>query len=203
MSMRICKISLFLSLLAGLCPTVVPADPPAHAPAHGWRMKHDPHYRGYSGKQWPTDYGILSGRCNREAVATVLGGMAGAAIGSRVGDGDDRAVAMIIGAAAGALIGNRIGRELDEADRACVGHALEVAKPGQTLTWVNESTGVSYEMTVLADVSGQDNACRKFALSADLGRTKSSKQGRACHSGQGVWEIDGQNISALVTQKRQ
>jgi surface antigen len=202
MSMRISKISLALSLLVSIWPAALLADPPSHAPAHGWRMKNDPHYRGYSGKQWPTDYGILSGRCNREAVATVLGGMAGAAIGSSVGDDDDRAVAVIIGAAAGALIGNRIGRELDEADRACVGHALEIGKTGQILAWVNKSTGVSYEMTVLTDASGQDNACRQFALSADLGKTKSSKQGRACHSGQGVWEIDGQNISTLVTEKR-
>lgn len=201
MSIWIGKISLALSLLVGLCPVLVLADPPAHAPAHGWRMKHDPNYRGYSGKQWPTDYGVLSGRCNREAVATVLGGVAGAAIGSRVGDGDDRAVAMIIGAAAGALIGNRIGRELDEADRACVGHALEVAETGQTLTWVNESTGVAYEMTVLADSSVQDDACRKFALAADLGKTKSSRQGRACHTAQGLWEVDGKNIRALVTDE--
>lgn len=61
------------------------ADPPPWAPAHGWRKKHDPYYVGYAGHQWPNDYGISSGRCNREAVGTALGGIVGGAIGSTVG----------------------------------------------------------------------------------------------------------------------
>jgi hypothetical protein len=38
------------------------ADPPSWAPAHGWRKKHDPDYVGYTGKKWPDDYGVVSGR---------------------------------------------------------------------------------------------------------------------------------------------
>ena len=59
----------------GLAAVSVPllADPPGHAPAHGWRKKNDPHYVGYTGRTWQDDYGIRSGRCNREAVGAAQG----------------------------------------------------------------------------------------------------------------------------------
>jgi len=54
-------------IVAGLAlPAAVMADPPAHAPAHGWRKKHDPYYVGYTGRQWADDYGVRSGRCDRD-----------------------------------------------------------------------------------------------------------------------------------------
>jgi surface antigen len=165
------------------------ADPPAHAPAHGWRKKHDPYYVGYSGIEWEHDYGIRSGSCNRQAVATVIGGVVGAAIGSRVSEPDNRTIATIIGAAAGAFIGNRIGHKLDEADRGCFGHALEVGTSGQRVTWTNESTGVRYEMTPGADRERSGSACREFTLRAVAGRESSSEHGVACQSRPGAWEV--------------
>ena len=59
------------------------ADPPPHAPAHGWRKKNDPYYVGYTGRQWTDDYGIRSGRCDRDRshVATAVGAVAGGVIG--------------------------------------------------------------------------------------------------------------------------
>lgn len=181
---------ILLPLLTAWSVTAV-ADPPAHAPAHGWRKKHDPYYVGYTGKHWEHDYEILSGRCNREAVATVLGGAVGAVVGNRVATPENRAVGTIIGAAAGALIGNRIGRKLDEADRGCVGHALEVGKQGQLVTWTNESTGVRYEMALGADRERTDAACREFTLLAVAGEGASSRRGIACQSQPGLWQLAG------------
>lgn len=165
------------------------ADPPAHAPAHGWRKQHDPHYVGYSGRRWERDYDVLSGRCNREAVATVLGGAVGAVIGSRAADREDRAVATVIGAVAGALIGNWIGRKLDDADRGCVGHALEIGKAGQRVTWTNETTGVRYEMVPGADRQRDGAACREFTLMAVAGEARTSQRGIACQAQPGAWQI--------------
>ncbi|MGW8370548.1 MAG: glycine zipper 2TM domain-containing protein, partial [Gammaproteobacteria bacterium] len=113
------------------------ADPPAHAPAHGWRAKqgqvgHVGHV-GHSGSAWELDYGILSGNCDRQRIATVVGGITGGLIANRVADSDNRTVATLIGAAAGAFVGNRIGKRLDDADEACIGHALELGKTGQTI----------------------------------------------------------------------
>src|SRR5690554_7441627 len=89
------------------------ADPPPHAPAHGWRKKHDPYYVGYSGARYEQDFGIVSGRCNREEIATVVGGAVGGYLGSRIAD-EHPVIGTVIGAVAGAVIGHRIGRELDE-----------------------------------------------------------------------------------------
>lgn len=165
------------------------ADPPSHAPAHGWRMKHDPYYVGYSGKHWDRDFGILSGRCNREAVATVLGGAVGGLIGSRIGDDENRTVAIIIGAATGALIGKKIGRELDKADRGCFGHTLEVGKPGQRVTWVNEEARVRYEMSPGATNDEYGDSCRDYTLRAFHDDGVTSRRGVACQAEPGAWRI--------------
>lgn len=164
------------------------ADPPDHAPAHGWRKHHDPDYVGYTGKHWNQDYGILSGHCDRERVATVLGGVVGGVIGSRVGSKDDRTVATIIGAVAGALIGRRIGHDMDAADRSCIGHALEMGKPGQVIAWVNHESGVEYQISLKAD-RDNDRRCREYTLIGIAGKDKSVRQGTACQDEPGIWNI--------------
>jgi surface antigen len=184
------KVRQFMVFLLGLAATVTGfAEPPSHAPAHGWRAKHNTYYVGYMGKRWHDDYGIRSGRCNREAVATVLGGIVGATIGSEISDDGHEAVAIIIGAAAGALIGNKIGRELDEADRSCFGHALEIAEPGQVVTWTNSETGVKYEMALGRNSGDHGDSCRRYMLLGTVGHTKSFRQGIACQTEPGVWDV--------------
>jgi len=163
------------------------ADPPAHAPAHGWRKKNDPHYVGYTGKQWENDFDISSGSCNRQEIATVVGAIAGGAIANRVVD-ENRTVATIVGVIAGAVIGNRIGRELDEADRGCFGHALEIAQPGQRITWTNDTNGVRYEMSPGADRPRGSTPCREYTLVTVAGQQRSSQTGLACQSQPGVWQ---------------
>lgn len=180
-----------LALASMLTVTVMTAlaAPPAHAPAHGWRRQHDPSYVGYTGRQWDDDYGIVSGHCDRQAVATVLGGVVGGVIGARVAEPEDRTVATIIGSAVGALIGNRIGKQLDDADRGCFGHALEVAQSGQPVSWTNESTGVRYEMTPGPGRERDGAACREFTLRAVTGTRESSRQGLACRDDGSVWNV--------------
>src|SRR5690606_42053966 len=102
------------------------ADPPPHAPAHGWRKKHDPYYLGYSGVRYEQDFGIVSGRCNREEIATVVGGAVGGYLGSRIAE-EHPVVGTVLGTVAGAVIGKRIGRELDERDR----HRSEERREGK------------------------------------------------------------------------
>lgn len=179
------SVSATLTLLSIVLCVPALADPPAHAPAHGRRAKH----MGHGGYEWELDYGVLSGRCNRQAVATVLGGVAGAVIGNRVADSDSRAVATIIGAAVGALVGNRIGRELDAADEACLGHVLELGKPGQIVSWANESTGVTYRVAPGAAYEQGGLPCRRFDLLSAAGSNRSTRHGIACQSARGVWHV--------------
>ncbi len=173
------------------------ADPPPHAPARGWRKHHerdhghdhDRHYVGYTGQQWDNDYEIASGRCNRQAIATAVGGVVGDVIASQVAKPENRTVATLIGAAAGALIGHKVGRELDEADRGCFGHALEIGKPGQRVVWTNETTRVRYELSPGDDRHRDGAACREFSLVAVADGRRSSQVGVACRTQIGAWEV--------------
>ena len=186
------KTALWLAsaLVAWAAPVAsVLAQPPAHAPAHGWRRKNDTYYAGYNGKQWERDFDISSGRCNRQEIATVIGGIAGGVIANRVAD-EHKAVATIVGAIAGAVIGNRIGRELDEADRGCFGHALEIGAAGQRITWTNEANGSRYELSPGADRPRNGAVCREYTLVTGLDRRdRASHTGLACRSAAGVWQV--------------
>ena len=183
------KATLFVlpALMAWAIPVF--ADPPAHAPAHGWRKKNDPHYVGYTGKQWEQDFDISSGSCNREEIATVVGAIAGGVIANRVAD-EHRTVGTIVGVIAGAVIGNRIGRELDEADRGCFGHALEIGQMGQRITWANEANGLRYELSPGADRPRGTQPCREYTLVTRTSRSdRTSHTGLACQSAPGVWQV--------------
>ncbi len=177
-------------LLAAAYAVAIPAfaDPPSHAPAHGWRKKHDPYYLGYTGRQWERDYGIIGGRCDREAIGAVLGGVVGGAIGSQVGDGSGRAVAIVLGTVIGAVIGREIARDLDDGDRACVGHALELAKSGQSVRWLNDNSRVTYVIKPMGEAQN-GGSCRDFELQASRDGKTESQQGRACRTGDGTWQM--------------
>jgi surface antigen len=179
---------LIAAAAAMLLATVASAKPPEHAPAHGWRKKNDPAYVGYTGTAWERDFDIGSGRCNREEIGAVLGGVVGGVIGSRSSE-EHRTVATIIGVAAGALIGARIGRELDEGDKGCVGHALEMGKAGQRITWSNPRTGVAYVLIPDAGKVSKGKSCRGFVMVATLNGKKEERRGNACQSSAGRWEI--------------
>ena len=164
------------------------AAPPPWAPAHGWRKKHDPHYVGYEGRRWPSDYGVMRGDCDLQAIGAVLGGAVGAVIGSRVGEGDGRAVATVIGAVLGAIIGAQVGRSMDEKDRACVGHALELVDDGRPVFWENRYTGAQYTVTPGRALKG-DRICREFLLDVAVKNRHDLSQQLACRSDDGKWSV--------------
>jgi surface antigen len=198
-------VAAFLAGVAGSLPAL--ADPPDHAPAHGWRNRHhdDDHdrgpdrgpdrgrgrYEGYEGERWDRDYAVLSGRCDRHAVATAIGGVVGGVVGARVADPDNRLIATLVGAAVGAFLGNRIGRELDDADRGCFGHALELGRPGRVVAWTNDSTHVRYELLPGANRARRGVMCREFTMTTFYGRERVARSGIACRSQVGRWEIEG------------
>lgn len=165
------------------------ADPPPWAPAHGWRKKHDPDYVGYTGHKWEKDYGVIAGRCNTEAIGAVVGGAVGGVVGSRVGEGSTRVVATILGAAIGAVIGSRIGRDIDERDRACMGHALELAGDKKTVAWKNPATGVNYRLTPVKGYERSGVPCRDFVTRVTSAGKTETINGTACRRGDGAWEF--------------
>ncbi len=177
-----------ITFLVLALPCIALADPPSWAPAHGWRKKHDPAYAGYSGRSWEYDYGVQSGHCNREDIGAVLGGIAGGTIGAQVGSGSGRVVAVVVGTVVGAAVGAEIGRRMDRTDRSCVGHALELARDGQSVAWRNPASGVTFQLTPLPQPATRDG-CRRFRLVATGRFGLSEGRATACPDPQGVWDL--------------
>ncbi len=192
--MKKIQAALAFAIGVALIPLPAPAEPPPHAKAHGWRKKNDPSYPGYAGRKWEKDYGILEGTCNTAEIGAVLGGVAGGVIGSRVGKGEDRPVAIVVGTVLGAVIGHEIGEAIDERDRACMGHALELAKASKPVAWTNSATGVRYVLTPTRDFTEGGVPCREFRATASKRAGKKSRKESpvravACRKGNGEWEM--------------
>ena len=188
------KLPLALTLAALVAAGPAFADPPAHAPAHGYYKKkpHDHevyeverrtvrYYEGKSGVAYVRDYGISSGRCNRDEIGAVIGGVTGAVIGGQMADRDNRAVGMVVGGVFGAVLGHAIGDSIDDRDRACMGHALELGRPGVPVVWRND--GRRYHFTPRGDAR---DGCRHATLVVDGGRPRDVL---ACPSGRGEWRF--------------
>jgi surface antigen len=176
------------AILTLALPCIALAAPPSWAPAHGWRKKNDPAYAGYSGRSWNDDYGVQSGHCNREDVGAVLGGITGGAVGAEIGRDGSRAVAIVVGTVIGAAIGAEIGRRMDKTDRSCAGHALELARDGQSVTWMNAATGVTWQLTPVDQAVSVDG-CRKFRLIATGKFGLSEGRTTACPGDDGTWDL--------------
>ncbi|MEP7245732.1 MAG: RT0821/Lpp0805 family surface protein [Gammaproteobacteria bacterium] len=193
---RACAVGLALTLaLQAAAPAF--ADPPPWAPAHGYREKHgggnDKHgnkhrYVGYRGAQWSEDYGVTEGTCNRAVVATVIGAAVGGVVGSRVGE-QNRPIAIAIGAIIGGVIGHEVGQRMDDADRGCIGHALELAHEGKSVRWRNERSGVDYVVTPGGQWKEGGSSCRVYEVRASQGSRFNLSDGRACRTGDGVWQV--------------
>jgi surface antigen len=178
------------STLALVLPALVTADPPPWAPAHGWRKKHDAYYAGYTGNKWPRDYGILTGRCDYEAVGAVLGGVIGGTVGARVGDRDTRPIAILVGTAIGAIVGAQIARKIEDVDRACIAHSLELAKDYRSIRWTNPNTGARYLLIPREGYQKNGRICRNFDLGIELEAREQISKGRACQTSEGGWQIE-------------
>lgn len=186
---KVIKLSLLPAIFCIAMPAATFADPPPWAPAHGWRKKNDPEYVGYTGEKWSKDYGIRIGQCNRAAIGAVIGGAVGGAAGSTLGKGDGRTVAIILGSVFGTVIGAKIGNDIDAADRACFGHALELARDNKKVVWRNEETGVFYQLTPLAGFKQKGKNCREYVTKTTFKNKSSEQRGKACREEVGEWRV--------------
>lgn len=189
---RLLRMTAVAAITAGALTVAVPVstygDPPQWAPALGKRRKND-EYNGYTGKRWKKDYGVLEGRCNREAVDAVIGAAAGGATGSRVARTRDRLVATLDGTDMGVMTGAKVARAFDETDRACIGHALELAGDKKRVTWTGADKHTTYLLTPLRGVDHAGANCREFDLVVTAGGRRDTSRARACPVGDGTWHI--------------
>ena len=169
-----CLLALGLSVF--LLPA--PADASASAVARDGLAKNESDHAtthiGQNGAVWADDYGVRAGVCNRATISAAL---------KTSEDGSDvRPVAIVLGSTKAALISASVRRDLDEADRACIGHTLELGENGRTVRW--RSDGVNYTLTP-GKASGR--LCRSFALRGETAGRSVISKGAACRRDDGAW----------------
>ncbi len=130
----------------------------------------------------------------KETADTVIGGVAGAVLGSQVGGGSGRLVATAVGTLAGAFIGNEIGKSLDRADRLAMNQAEQqahTAPVGEKIVWNNPDSGNSGSVTPIRDGRDtQSNAyCREYQTTVVIDGREQSAFGTACQQPDGSWKV--------------
>jgi surface antigen len=196
------RLILWLPLLWSVAAPLAIADPPDHAPAYGQRHRHERHherdhddragervrYRGYTGVEYAHDHGVLAGRCNTDVVLAAVGAAGGAYVGNRMGTPENRVLTTVVGAVVGGVLGRAVGDALDDRDRACMGHALEMAPVGRPVRWQNPRSRVVYVMTPVRDLRA---GCREFELAAEGRAARRGDRVMACRDRRGAWVIQG------------
>jgi len=175
--------------------TSVYSEPPPWAPAHGYRNKHKSkskhhHHRGhdYYHDDVAEDIGIFDGVCKYEKIATIIGGAAGAVIGSKAVDKEDRVAGILIGTIAGVIVGRTIGKVIDERDKNCAGHALAYLDDGESLRWENPNTHARHKITTLSSYVQNGYECKQFITKTIFSNGhKTSYENDACLDDDGVW----------------
>jgi len=132
----------------------------------------------------------------KQTAGTVIGGVAGAVLGSQIGGGSGRLVATAIGTLAGAMIGSEIGKSLDRADQLAMAQAEQkahTAPVGEKIVWNNPDSGNSGSVTPIRDGrNAQSNAyCREYQTTVVIDGREQSAYGTACQQPDGSWKVIG------------
>ncbi len=137
------------------------------------------------------------GGIGKETGGTIIGGIAGGALGSRIGKGRGRTVATIAGAIIGGLVGSSIGKQLDERDRLLMARRTQVTldkgKSGVATQWVNPDTGnrgtITPRPAYKVNRGTTKTYCREFQQTITVGGKTERGYGRACRQPDGSWKI--------------
>ncbi len=108
----------------------------------------------------------------------LLGGAAGALVGSQV---DDGAGGVVIGAVLGGFFGYQLGQYMDQRDKQRLAKSLEQTPTGETDSWTNKDSGKEFEVTPTSDPyakSGEE--CREFTQVVIVNGVEKEVQGTAC-----------------------
>ncbi len=130
----------------------------------------------------------------KETAGTVVGGVAGAVLGSQVGKGSGQIIATAVGTLAGAMIGSEIGKSLDRADQLAMAEAERKAHAApivEKIVWNNPDSGHSGSVTPLRDGrNAQTNAyCREYQTTVVIDGREQSAFGTACQQPDGSWKV--------------
>jgi surface antigen len=152
-------------------------NPPGWLLAQDVRGTSDNLYLGYTGKKWDKDFGVANGRCDTQALNAAISRQ-----GAQTRAYEGRQVATITGPVASGM---------DQKDRACVGHALELAGIERVVAWTNDESGARYRVIPLGGYVDRGMSCREFVTRITNGSRDETGRYRACSSGDGAWQIAG------------
>ena len=134
------------------------------------------------------------GGMNKQGSGTLIGGTAGALLGSQFGGGKGKLVAVGAGALLGAIVGNQIGAGMDEQDRKLAEltsqRALEAAPTGSSTEWRNPDNGNYGYVTpnkTFRNNTGQ--YCREYTQTVVIGGKQQKAYGTACRQPDGQWQV--------------
>ena len=136
-----------------------------------------------------------AGTYNKATTGAALGAITGGALAYGLGkDSSKKDLWLIAGAAAGGLIGNNIGAKLDERDRRLLGETLQqTMEHGPTNSvgsWNNPDSGNSGTVTPTQTmISANNQPCREFTTTVNIGGELSQAYGTACRQNDGSWKI--------------
>ncbi|KAJ6644815.1 Zinc import ATP-binding protein ZnuC [Pseudolycoriella hygida] len=130
---------------------------------------------------------------NKQGGGTLIGGVAGALIGSQFGKGAGSLVGTGIGALAGAFIGGQIGKQMDDYDKQLLQQsshrALENAPSGQSIEWRNPDSGhYGYVTPVNTFKNNYGEYCREYTQVVVIGGNRQKAYGKACRQPDGQWK---------------
>lgn len=121
----------------------------------------------------------------------IIGGVAGAAAGSQIGEGSGQTVATVAGALVGAVLGERVGARMDEDDREYTAEVLEENRTGETSSWENPDTGAEYQVTPTDTFERSGRPCREFEFRVETEDGSETEERTACRDEDGTWEVLG------------
>lgn len=121
----------------------------------------------------------------------ILGGVAGAAAGSQIGEGSGQTIATVAGALVGAVLGERVGARMEEDDRQYTAQVLEENRTGETSSWENPDTGDEYWVTPIETFEREGRPCREFEFRVETEEGTEIEERTACRDEDGTWEVLG------------
>lgn len=129
---------------------------------------------------------------SREDIGTALGAIIGGSVGSLIGKGSGRTAAIIGGTVLGGIAGRAIGGYMDDRDREMAKVALDTTPTGGTKAWHNDNTGNDFSLTPVRNYySDEGHPCREFIQEAVVDGQRQSVRGAACKEpDQNAWVIN-------------
>ncbi len=124
-----------------------------------------------------------------EEAGQILGGVAGAAAGSQIGEGSGQTIATVAGALIGSVIGERLGARADRDDYRRTASVLESNDDYETTEWENPRTANEFAVTPVNTWSQDGRSCREFRFRVETPRGTDTRVRTACRQPDGTWEI--------------